>query len=365
MRLFLLIDLGTNEILICTASDTFKAEELSKEVVKVLQIRFGELKHNRPLYIHSDRGGEFTSYEWQNIPTKLGDILPDTEGAVILSMSKPATPGHNAVIERFNLYVRRTSFMDYIDPLKKGHTHFNTKKQAEKHMSCFKDHHNETHISKRSFDRNPNTAYSICKQAAKILPLPDPAIAKNTSSSSSADSIRAYRTDALQLQENRYQPSGVQADVVQALQLINNNVVNIGETHNSKFKDLNNQLDQIQTSVNKLLPKTKHKKIKGPQREAFSAELIKQLTHALKTPSTFSHHTQRNHLVIQLLFGSGIRCNETKQLNIQNLQDLANNKIIQILETKTKNLRNISIGSSAATLLREALPYYIQTLKLS
>lgn len=221
----------------------------------------------------------------------------------------------------------------------------------------------EHHYSKgqRSLQVSPNELYAAFKRAANVLPLPNPPTAKNHSQSTEADNIAIYRQQALQIAQQRYKPTAMDENVVDALHLINQKVIQIGSIQKQNLDTIQDKVDQLHEKVDKLAPAKRQPHIKQVQRDAFTPQFIQTLHSKLRDPSHFPLYKQRNHIAIQILYSCGVRCKETRDLTVQQLLNLSKEQ--EIFKTKTNRKRIITIGTTAVGLLQTALLCYIDTVK--
>lgn len=367
IRLFLILDIGTNEILFANAGPSFTAKNLVQSTLNILQNRLGEFKHTQPLIIHTDQGREFTSFAWNSIPNHLAKAFApykNSEGFVAISMSRRARPGDNSVIENFNRTIKNSTYLKPLIPSQDNPNpiRFTSVPDLQKYILQMQEDHNLFSKSKRSLYTTPTEAYQAFQKAANILPLPQPPIVKNIPFSTEVDNIHIYRQQALQISQQRYQPTAMEQDVVHALHLINQNIVNIGDVQREHLNNIHNKIHTMQGQVQLLVPKPTKVHVKQVLRDSFSTDFLVVIRNKLQNPLPLPHYTQRNHIAIHLLHTTGVRCNETRYLTLQQLLDLSTHHSLEIFETKTKRKRVIAMSTQAATLLRKALLHYIETL---
>lgn len=160
--MFVLLDLGTNEILTIYCGDSILSSDVAQHVIEKVEERLSELNHSVPLIIHTDQGTEFTSTSWSDIQT--------LNTTVQLSMSKKGTPGDNAVIERMNRTIKTSSHFKTMIEQSKTKYGIQSIAEVQAFMDSFQQTHNLNHSSDRSLGVPPMTAYEYFKLASKIWP---------------------------------------------------------------------------------------------------------------------------------------------------------------------------------------------------
>ena len=110
--------------------------------------------------------------------------------------------------------------------IQSGKTSFSSMKQLEGFIQKTLVAFNSAPAAERSMWMAPNETFIAFVDAAhRGLVLPKEPIAKMNVFSTPPDTVKAYRTAALQMHQNRYQGTPGQETNVEVLQLINNNII--------------------------------------------------------------------------------------------------------------------------------------------
>lgn len=157
-----------------------------------------------------------------------------------------------------------------------------------------------------------------------------------------------------QNQEASQTQNQTQSQALQLAQATNENIVALAKGAGEQFEKLTHKIQDLTAQVQALQPKKRVKKKKLRERDVFSDELVELLTNKIMNKKA-SLKQARNLLVIFVLFATGIRCNETGQLTITSLTNLATQQTTEILESKTKKTRTLVISKKHAQTLKAAV----------
>ncbi len=318
LRLFI----GTNEILLAKVSSSFQATELANDVSQLLKKRLAQLKHDHPLIIHTDREAEFTTEAWNDIPNYMENALQSAENNVIISMSNPGTTGDNSVIESFYSFLKKKTSIQQIHHSKTKNSNglkqinFTNFENLQNYIKEVQFDHNQTNQSARSLWVSPNQAYETFCSIQNILKVPSQPLAKNLANSTKVDNIQHYRSTSLQIAQNRFEPEGFSHDVTQALNIVNNNVIQMGFKQQQltlaqqrSIDELKQDISVVQQDVKTLLKKPKKQTQHKLKRDALPPMIIHKIQENIQG-DLIPTHTLRNYITIIILFAAGIRCNE-------------------------------------------------------
>ena len=109
------------------------------------------------------------------------------------------------------------------------------------------------------------------------------------------------------------------------------------------------------------MPKKKQKHFRKRKRDAFTLEFSNELQSTMLNPST-KFSARRNCIVIFILQGCGLRCNETREFTIGDIKQLVTKRALNIVESKTLKKREIFIYAAHAATLGKALELFVGAL---
>ena len=378
IQAFFCLDVYTNRVIVSLfRTKTIKASEIIKKLNQAVNTRL-PIKPRRELIIHTDRGTQFSSKEYNK-------FIQEQEGFIVASMSRPSKPKDNPVAERF----MRTFKEHKID----GRTFQEELFYQLENNSKFRGYRKIFNLYVKSLNLKPNKKsqkkspdqYDIDSSTASMLmiePKHSKAFSDLYGSDYRRDEINKFKSESDGIISLLDEIATKKAEIVDktpfdlyednlALQVIDERLQAIYSLIRSNpdltreyveqaILPIQDMIEILDDKINILLPKRRNKRNVLPLRDPINTELFDVFINAAGSNYQRQKDLKSAQLRIAytILFFVGLRVNEIRFFQEKDIQDAIKTSQFNVVHFKQKEPHIHVISDLAVQELKKLKCYY-------